>query len=119
MFAPRPPDTDFWYVFEANLTSGAITELWRDEGLFHWRGGTLRWDMPTPLHRSIGNHRWYKYFEVYNQADQAGAAIGVRTVYVANRISDTHHYGRSHVPDVVVACCIFVFVIAVVVMLVE
>jgi hypothetical protein len=69
MFSPRPPDTDFWYTIEGNTTGGQHIEIWHDGGLFEWKPRPVEWEMPQPLHKSIGNHRWFKYYEMYNQAN--------------------------------------------------
>jgi len=70
MFSPRPPDGDFWFIIQGNLTSGEEVELFRDEGLWKWEGNEMTFDPPIPFHKSFKSHRWYKYFEVYVQDNQ-------------------------------------------------
>lgn len=68
MFSPHPPTTGFFYVIAANLTDNRQVDLFRERGLFRWHGAPLTWQ-PEPradFAASIGNHRWFKYYEAFN-----------------------------------------------------
>lgn len=64
MFSPDPPNSTFWYVFEAELDDGTQFEFFRNGGLYDFQPSPLDWGPPPSRFSGIRNHRWYKYFEV-------------------------------------------------------
>lgn len=96
MFAPRPPSSDYYYVFEGQLDDGRMVELFNDRGFKTWNRirpmrcvrlsslggfyvrGVVRhgdagcldrahsWEKPTSASNGLTNHRWFKIFENYN-----------------------------------------------------
>jgi len=70
MFAPQPPNTHWYYVMEGDLQNNHVVDLWKRENLFRWEGGndwknneSISWEQPNPFAASIGNHRWFKFYE--------------------------------------------------------
>jgi len=63
VFAPRPPDSFWWYNMPGTLDNGTQVELWANAGLFTWEPNPMSWDKPNPVYISFKNHRWFKYFE--------------------------------------------------------
>jgi len=63
VFAPRPPDSYWWYNIQGTLDNETVVELWGQAGLFTWEPNPASWDKPDPLYISFKNHRWFKYFE--------------------------------------------------------
>ncbi|GAM20519.1 hypothetical protein SAMD00019534_036940 [Acytostelium subglobosum LB1] len=68
MFSPRPPAVLWWYSFEAELDNGASTELWANDGMFTMKGNPAPFSVgkPWPYASCVGNHRWFKMYEIYN-----------------------------------------------------
>jgi len=64
MFAPRPPNIDWWFVLEASLSDGSNIDLWGNGGLFNWEGRPLAFDKGDVV-SGYKRHRWFKYFERY------------------------------------------------------
>ena len=65
--ASAQPTDNFWYSIAAETHDGTQFELFQRQGLKLWRGtlGVNASAVPPPndLYYSIGNHRWFKYFE--------------------------------------------------------
>jgi len=68
MFSPRPPSVYWWYTVEGTLDDGSQMELWRNEGMFNWKGNPAPYNRnkPSPFAATIGNHRWFKLYESMN-----------------------------------------------------
>jgi len=41
MFSPYPPYESWWYVIEATKVNDEIVELFRNRGMFEWKGSEL------------------------------------------------------------------------------
>ncbi len=39
--------------------------------MWRWALKNVSWTPPVPFYKSFRNHRWFKYFEVYNKPHQA------------------------------------------------
>lgn len=65
MFAPKPPSINWWYVYEAELENGTTVDFFRNRGIYTWEPSPLDWEKPD-INKCIGNHRWWKFFESYN-----------------------------------------------------
>lgn len=63
VFAPRPPDSYWWYNIHGELDNGTEVELWANGGLFTWEPNPSHWEKPNPVYISFKNHRWFKYYE--------------------------------------------------------
>jgi len=63
MFAPRPPDTTWWYSIEATLDNGEKVQLWNGGGIHNLEPVPMTWDKPDPFNIPFKNHRWFKFFE--------------------------------------------------------
>lgn len=78
MFAPYPPNVEWYYVIQAELDNGTEVELFNNEGtpiqlanlvsfhsgLFRWEATyPFTWNKPNPFWKSYKNHRWFKYYE--------------------------------------------------------
>ena len=97
MFSPRPPDADFWYTIEGNTSAGTKVEVWRNGGFFTWEGNEYTgFDKPEPVWYSFRNHRWFKYFEVYNQADREGMRLGLGR-YICREYNTHHPDAKIHI----------------------
>jgi hypothetical protein len=69
MFAPHPPTDQFWYSMPGETIDGTQLELFQQGGLRRWSGIAAA-DIDTSVRpsgddmfASIGNQRWFKYFE--------------------------------------------------------
>lgn len=63
MFSPRPPESQWSLVLQANLTNRDYIELWREGGLYSWRATKVMFKPPTNVHKAMPNHRVYKLYE--------------------------------------------------------
>eukprot|EP01116_Phalansterium_solitarium_P022941 TRINITY_DN7784_c0_g1_i1.p1 TRINITY_DN7784_c0_g1~~TRINITY_DN7784_c0_g1_i1.p1 ORF type:complete len:858 (-),score=261.35 TRINITY_DN7784_c0_g1_i1:84-2624(-) len=75
MFAPKPPDSWWYYNIEATLDNGTKLELFDDGGYRYLQGKPHSWDKPD-FFLSFKNHRWFKYFE--NGYNSHPARDGIR-----------------------------------------
>jgi hypothetical protein len=64
MFSPSPPTTHWWYVINAETDTGEKFDLFKNAGLFNWKGtAPVSYDKPDSIHESFKNYRWYRYYE--------------------------------------------------------
>jgi len=63
MFAPRPPDSWWYYNIDATLDDGRNVELFNNGGIFTWEPSEQTWQRPDVFYVAFKNHRWFKYFE--------------------------------------------------------
>jgi len=64
VFAPRPPDSYWWYNIQGVLQSGTAVELFNNGALFTLDPNIPpSWDKPDPMNVAFKNHRWFKYYE--------------------------------------------------------
>lgn len=96
MFSPRPPDADFWYTVEGNTTAGTNVELWRNGGFFTWEPNNVTFDKPDPVWVPFRNHRWFKFFEVYNQRDKEGMRLGLGR-YICRQFNTNNPEAKIHI----------------------
>jgi hypothetical protein len=67
MFAPYPPDVDWFFYLQGVLDNGTNVELIRDGNLFRWEyqaEESVPFQRPKDVALTLKNHRWLKYFEV-------------------------------------------------------
>lgn len=66
VFAPRPPDSWWWYNIEAELHNGTKAEIFAGGKLWS-QDYTIphTYDKPDPVrfYQGFKHHRWFKYFE--------------------------------------------------------
>eukprot|EP01116_Phalansterium_solitarium_P006826 TRINITY_DN19217_c0_g1_i1.p1 TRINITY_DN19217_c0_g1~~TRINITY_DN19217_c0_g1_i1.p1 ORF type:complete len:658 (+),score=159.09 TRINITY_DN19217_c0_g1_i1:133-2106(+) len=65
MFSPQPATLHWHYIMPGKLLNGTELELWGNGGMFHFQGRPMTWDKPD-IPESVGDHRWMKYYERYN-----------------------------------------------------
>jgi hypothetical protein len=63
MFAPRPPDSWWFYNIDATLDDNRNVELFTKGGLFTWEPSEQKWERPENFVDAFKNHRWFKYYE--------------------------------------------------------
>jgi hypothetical protein len=67
MFSPHPPKSHWYYLIQCTLQNDEQIELFKNQGLVTWNGTSpFTWDEPVPFHVNVGNHRWFKLFEMMN-----------------------------------------------------
>lgn len=93
MFSPHPPDASWWYIIEGTLVNEDIVEMHRDRGMFEWKGVPLNdWSPPASVPDTIGNHRWFKFYEQVNN-NHANAAIRLHWGrYICREWNKRHGY---------------------------
>ena len=63
MFSPRPPSIQWYYVLDGKLDGNTDVELWANGFMFTLEANKgVDWSRPD-LVKSIGSHRWYKFYE--------------------------------------------------------
>ena len=63
MFSPRPPNVQWYYVIEGELENGKHVGIWNNGGMFKFEPMEVEWERPQPFSSSMGNHRWFKFYE--------------------------------------------------------
>jgi len=70
MFSPQPPTVGGWHIIEGILQDTTL-ELHRNRGMFEWKGIPLGdWGPPDSIPETLGNHRWFKFYEVANAHEE-------------------------------------------------
>lgn len=69
LFAPYPPDTDYWLAIRGISPTAREFEIFRNGGLFTWHESALSWEQPARFSTGFYNHRWVKYWESYVEPD--------------------------------------------------
>jgi len=73
VFAPRPPDSWWWYNIHGKLVNGTEVELFDKAALFTHEPKPHSWDKPDPYYMvyNFKNHRWFKFYEMaFNSGTQ-------------------------------------------------
>jgi len=65
MFSPNPTPTNFHFVVAGRTKGGVEVELWGNGNLWRHEIQPLNWSVIPDYPGSFGNHRGFKFFEVY------------------------------------------------------
>jgi len=69
------PENVWWYVIDGTLLDGTRVDIWSDSGVFEWsppqtlKHPDIALKEKPDLKKCIGNHRWWKFYEQYNDGN--------------------------------------------------
>jgi len=95
MFSPRPPTNHWYYVMVGTLDDASEIDVWKNESIFHWHGyRPVTFDKPDPFHLTVKSHRWFKFYEMYNNNDHNSEIRNLFGQYMCREWNKRHDEGQ-------------------------